>query len=522
VHSGQSFPTETLTRLTQGTLVRLNRANGDIEPWLASGWTVSADGRTYTVKLRDGVSFSDGVPFTSADVVFSFQALYDPQVRSDLASGVEVQGKPLQVSAPDAHTVVITFPTRFAPGLALLDNLPIYPKHQLQAALNAHTFAAAWGNTTPPGSIAGLGPFMLTEYTPGQRLIFSRNPRYWRKDASGAALPYLDRIDMEVVSSSDAEMLRMEAGTIDVMSQADAPAQEIATLRRLRDQGTLQLVDVGIGVDPNTLFFNLVPSSAVARAKPYLERTEFRQAVSYAVDRQAIASTVYLGAAVPIYGPVTPGNRIWYSDAAPTYPHDPARAKGLLAGLGLRDRNDDGMLEDAAGHPVRFSILTDNNNLRARVATMIQAQLKDVGVAVDVDARDPQSVFGRFGKGDYESIYYGFQASAMDPAMNLDLWLSSGSAHVWDPEQRTPATPWERRIDQLMQEQTGANSLADRQRLFADVQRIFGENLPELYFVAPKISVAMSRRVGGATPVLLDPKILWNPDTLYVTGPPPR
>lgn len=522
VGAGQSFPTEVLTRLTQATLVRLNRATGEIEPWLASGWTSSADGRTYTVRLRDGIAFSDGVPFTSADVLFTFQALYDPIVRSDLASSIEIERKPLAVSAPDAHTVVITFPRRFAPGLALLDNLPIYPKHQLQAALDAHTFAAAWGNTTPPGSMAGLGPFTLTGYTPGQRLIFSKNPRYWRKDASGTPLPYLDRIDLEVVSSTDAEMLRIEAGTVDVMSQADIPPQEIATLRRLRDQGAVQLVDVGIGVDPNALFFNLTPSASTAKTKPYLERPEFRQAVSYAADRDAIASTVYLGAAVPIYGPVTPGNRTWYSDAAPAYPHDPARAKALLAGLGLVDRNGDGMLEDSSGRPVRFSILTDNNNLRGRVATMLQAQLKEVGIAVDVDARDPSSVFGRYGKGDYESIYYGFQASALDPALNLDMWLSSGSAHFWDPEQRTPATPWEGKIDDLMEQQTAAASLAERQRLFAEVQRIFGENLPELYFVAPKVSVAMSRRVGGATPVLLDPKILWNPDTLYVTGPPAR
>lgn len=522
VPSGQSFTTDIITRLTQATLVRLNRTTGEIEPWLASKWTMSGDGRTYTLTLRDRITFSDGVPFTSADVVFSFQALYDPAVNSPLASSVEVQSQPLQVSAPDPRTVVIAFPSRFAPGIALLDNLPIYPKHQLQAALDAHTFAKAWTNTTPPGSMAGLGPFVLTGYVQGQNLTFSRNPHYWRKDPSGAALPYLDGIDMQIVTSADTEMLRMEAGTLDVMTQADVPPQEIATLRRLRDQGALQLVDVGIGVDPHTLWFNLAPSAAAAAAKPYLQRVEFRQALSYAVDRDAIASTVYLGAAVPIYGPTTPGNRTWYSDAAPKYPHDPARAKSLLAGLGLIDRNHDGMLEDAAGRPVRFSILTQSNSLRERIATMVQAQLKDVGIAVDVDARDVQSIFGQWAKGSYDSILFGFQSSAFDPAMNLDFWLSSGSLHVWNAQQRTPATSWERRIDDLMQQQAAASSLAERQRLFAEVQRIFGENLPELYFVAPKVLVAMSRRVGGAMPVVLDPKILWSPDTLYVTGPPSR
>ena len=145
---------------------------------------------------------------------------------------------------------------------------------------------------------------------------------------------------------------------------------------------------------------------------------------------------------------------------------------------------------------------------------MIQEQLRQVGIAVDVAALDPPSLFGRFGQGDYESIYYGFQTSAFDPALNLDFWLSSGSAHVWNAGQKTPATPWEQHMDDLMNAMAAAPSLAERQRLFAQVQQVFGENLPEIYFVAPKIAVAMSTRVRGAVPVLLDPKILWNADSI--------
>src|SRR5205085_5743669 len=219
---------------------------------------------------------------------------------------------------------------------------------------------------------------------------------------------------------------------------------------------------------------------------------------------------------VAVYGPVTQGNRAWYSDSAPKYPHDPARARALLAGLGLSDRNGDSMLEDAAGRPVRFSILTQGGHIRARTAAMLQEQLRKSGIAVDIVELDPPSLFSRFGAGDYDSICYGFQTSAFDPALNLDFWLSSGSSHVWNPEQAVPATSWERAIDELMQKQVAAPTLSERQRLFADVQRIFGENLPEIYLVAPKVTIAMSHRVGGAVPVLLDPKILWQPDTLYV------
>jgi peptide/nickel transport system substrate-binding protein len=506
---------DAVTRLTHATLVRLNRATGDYEPWLAEKWVASPDNRVLTFTLRDGVTFSDGVPFTSADVMFTFRALYDPAVESVLASGMLVAGKPLQVSAPDARTVVITLPAPFAPGVGLLDNLPIYPKHQLEAALDAHTFPAAWGPTTLPGTMAGLGPFVVGAYVPGQRLTFTRNPHYWQKDAAGTVLPYLDSIVMEFVTMQDAEVLRLEAGSIDLLTQADVRPEDLAALRRLRDQGALQLADVGIGVDPNLLWFNLTPGSPVAAAKPYLQRVEFRQAISYAVDRDAIVNTVYLGAAVPVYGPVTPGNRIWYSDSAPKYPHDPARAKALLAGLGLTDRNGDGILEDAAGRHVQFSILTQRGNIRERTATMIQEQLRQAGITVDVVGLDAPSIYGRVSKGDYESAYYGFQASSFDPAMNLDFWLSGGSGHIWNTG--APA-PWEKTIDDLMQKQAAAPALADRQRLFAEALTVFGENLPAIYVVAPKVSVAMSRRVGGAVPVLLDPKILWSPATLSVTG----
>jgi peptide/nickel transport system substrate-binding protein len=185
---------------------------------------------------------------------------------------------------------------------------------------------------------------------------------------------------------------------------------------------------------------------------------------------------------------------------------------GLLAGIGLADRNGDGMLEDAAGRAVQFSVITQAGSIRERVVTMIQEQLRQAGIKVDIVPLDPRSLYGRFGQGDYESMYYGFQASSFDPALNLDFWLSGGSGHVWN--QGAPA-PWEKSIDDLMQKQAAAPALAERQRLFAEVQRIFGENVPAIALVAPKVTVATSRRTGGAVPALLIPQILWNPATLF-------
>jgi peptide/nickel transport system substrate-binding protein len=120
--------------------------------------------------------------------------------------------------------------------------------------------------------------------------------------------------------------------------------------------------------------------------------------------------------------------------------------------------------------------------------------------------------------GDYESIYMGAQASATDPALNADFWLSSGPFHFWNPGQRVPATEWEARMDAMMRRQAAASALEERQQLFAGVQQIMGEELPAIYFVAPRVTIAVSPRVSNAAPVQQAPQLLWSADTLTVSG----
>ncbi|MGH9372236.1 MAG: ABC transporter substrate-binding protein [Vicinamibacterales bacterium] len=512
-----SAAADLLALLTHARLVRVNRATDTIEPALAERWEQSADGSRLTLHLRRDVTFSDGVPFTSADVLFSFAVAYDAP-GSVIAEGITVAGHRLEPTAPDSHTVVLQFPTAFAPGLRLLDNLPILPRHKLENAFKAGTTHQAWTPATPLSEIVGLGPFVLSEHTAGQRLVFIRNPHYWRRGDDNAPLPYLERLTVEIIPDQNAEALRLESGATDLMSNGDIRPDDYARFKRLADQGRLRLVDDGIGLDPNLLWFNL-KSAAGKGPRPWLRRKEFRQALSYGVDRQAIANSVYLGAAVPIYGPVTPRNATWYSSSAPAYPRDLAKARQLLAASGLTDRSGDGALEDATGTPARFSILLQQGvTVRERTVAILQEQLRGLGLGVDVVGVDLGSLFKRWQAGDYDTIFHGLQLSATDPAMNLDFWLSSGSAHVWNPGQPTPATEWERQIDELMRQQASATTLPERQRLFSDVQGLFGEYLPALYFVAPRVTLALSPRVANANPAPQIPQVLWSADTLAVAA----
>ena len=504
-----------VSELTQAKLVRINRDDDQVEPWLAEGWTEDQEGLTYTVTLRDGITFSDGVPFTSADVLFSFEAVYDERVGSPLADALRVGGQPLEASAPDARTVVVRFPAPFSPGLRLLDNLPIFPKHRLDTALAQGTLRDAWGLTTSPDEMAGLGPFVLQEYVPGQRLVFSRNPRYWRRDDGGVTLPYLDRLTIEIVPDQNAEILRLETGQIDFTS-TEVRAEDYGRLNRAARDGELQLFDLGVGLDSDFLWFNLLPEAkANDPRRAWLQSDELRRAVSHAVDRQVFANTVYLGLADPVHGPVTPGNRTWFASDVPKPGYDPARA--LLARLGLEDRNTDGILEDASDVPVRFSLLTQRGSTaRERAAAVLQADLRQVGILVDVVPLEFGALIERITRGDYDAAYFGFLASDTDPAVNLDFWLSSAGFHVWNPGQAEPATAWERQIDELMRRQIAAQDPTERKRLFAEVQHIFARHVPVIHFAAPHVFIATSARVAKVTPALLQPYLLWNADELAV------
>jgi peptide/nickel transport system substrate-binding protein len=246
-------------------------------------------------------------------------------------------------------------------------------------------------------------------------------------------------------------------------------------------------------------------------------RAELRRAISYAVDRRAFADTVFLGAAVPVHGPVTPGNQRWFCPDLPRYEYNVGEAKRLLAGLGLADRDGDGVLEDRSGKTAGFTILTQKGNTALeRGAAFIAEDLKKVGLAVEVAPLDVGAAIDRIERGDYDAVYFRFLTTDLDPALNIELWVSSGSAHVWNPGQVKPATDWERDIDQLMGRQVAALDQAQRKALFDQVQHIVAEQLPMIQFAAPRIYLATSARVVNATPALLRPAILWNPDTLGV------
>ena len=207
-----------------------------------------------------------------------------------------------------------------------------------------------------------------------------------------------------------------------------------------------------MGLNPDVFFFNLRPAHwAKDPRAAWLPTAEFRKAISHAVDREAYANTVFLGAAVPVHGPVSPGNKDWFWPDLPRYQFNRATAQELLQGLGLANRDADAWLEDAAGAEARFTVLTYRGNTALeRGAQVLKESLEQVGIAVDVVSLETGALIERMLSGGFDAIFFNMVNTDTDPAMQRDFWLSSGSAHIWNIGQKSPATDWERQIDELM------------------------------------------------------------------------
>jgi len=513
-------PSDMFAMLTQGSLVRVNRSTFEVEPWLAEKWESSADGLIHTLHLRRGVTWSDGTPFTSADVLFTLQAMYDPKVQSVVASSVMPGGKPIQATAPDAATVVLTYGQASGSGISLLDMFPILPKHKLESAYQAGTFPQAWTTATAPSEIVGTGPFVLREFKPAERLVFDRNTTYWRTGGDGQKLPYLDRLVLQFIPEQNAELLALQAGTTD-LTQSELRADDYVPVRRAEEEGKLKLIEGGVGPDADAFWFCMNPEIKKGdRRQAFVQKREFRQALSHAVDREEFAQTVFLGEAVPVWGPITPGNKPWFSPNVPRYPHDVTRARELLKSIGLDDRNGNGIVETADGVEARFTVMTQRGNSSyERGLAVLREQAAKIGVAFDAAPLEYPTMIERLLACQYDAIYMRPYFSNLDPASNMDFWLSSGSTHFWNMSQKTPATEWETRIDTVMREQAATLDPERRRELFNDAQRILAENVPVLYFVAPRLYFAHSTRTMGVVPSVMRPPILWNADSLNVAGP---
>jgi peptide/nickel transport system substrate-binding protein len=495
VEDGQS---EIVRYLTGGVLIRLNRQTQALEPGLATSWSATSDGRTINFHLRTGLHFSDGTPFTSEDVAFTVKSLMDPQLHSPTGDSFRSGDGQVSVQTPTADTITVTFPAPVAGLERLFDQVAI---------LSAHS---------PKKEMAVLGPFYVADYTPGSYVLLRRNSNYWKKDKEGKPLPYLDSIRLDIQRNHDIEILRFRRGEVHLINSLDADLFD-----RLLKDSPAAAHDAGPSLDSEFVWFNQVPTAAFSEYKKvWFRSTEFRKAISLAINRADLARIVFAGHAQPAYGPISPANHFWFNSSLPVPKYDSAAALRLLTSAGFR--LDGNALRDSAGNRVEFTLITSTGNKpREQMVTMIQQDLSQIGIKVNMVTLDFPSLIERITRTfDYEACLLGFTNTDLDPNSQMNVWLSSAENHQWNPQQSKPATRWEAEIDRLMQSQASSTSDKKRKADWDRVQQIVFEQQPFIYLINRDAMSAISPAVIGSAPSVLDPHAFWNADVLRL-GPDP-
>lgn len=505
-------------------LVGFDSPSQQVEPGLAYWWTNTPDGKTWTFKLRKNLRWSDGQPLTVDDVVFTWNdVIYNPDIDNVMRDAFVIGGKKLTVTKVDDLTLQVQTPQIYAPFLVNFGSVPILPKHVLASTVADKTFTSAYGVNWDPSKIVGSGPFRLKSYSPSQSLLLERNPYFFEVDTNGGRLPYFDNVIYSVVPDMDTLSLRFLSGESEV--DDFIPPYDYDQFKSAADAGKFKLLEPGIGLETAFFWFNEntnVDKSGKPLVDPvklkWFRNQKFRQACSYAIDREAIIDSVYSGRAIPNYGLVTPGNKKWYDPDTLKYPHDPDKAVELLKEIGIEKRNGDAFLTDGDGNRVAFVLNTNTGNgAREKTAVLIQNDLQKIGIQVTPQSIEFNTLVSKIDVTyDYDCVLLALAGGAADPSDNLNVIKSSGYTHQWFPRQTTPSSDWEARLDYLMDAQNSTLDFNERKKDFDEVQSILAEQVPMIFTVTPFYYAAVANNLANvrATP-LSSYRATWNIEELY-------
>src|SRR5271165_79292 len=489
-------PSGVIRYLTGGYLIRRNRLTQELEGELATRWQIAEQGRRIDFQLRPNLKFSDGTPFSCDDVAFTIKRMMDPSLHSTVADSFRTVPGQVDVACTGAGSVTIRFP---APVSALADQ---FDQVAIQSAHSPQKLAAV------------MGPFLLHEYKPGSYVSLEANPYYWKTDSKGHRMPYLHSIRLDIQQNRDLEVIRFRRGELDLVEHLDGEAYE-----RLAAEMPRAVVDAGPSLDWEIIVFNQVAKAPLPAYKLHWFRsTAFRRAISEAINREDLCRIVFRGHAQPASGPVSASNHFWHNAALKPDPHSPAEALQRLEKDGFHRTG--GNLVDREGNRVEFSLITNaGSKTHERMLALIQQDLAQIGIHVNAVPLDYSSILERFSRSfNYEGALMSITNVDLDPNGQKDVWLSSADVHQWNPNQKSPETEWEARVDKLIVAQTETLDRGKRKVYFDEVQQIVVDQAPMIFLVNPNSLGAFSLNLKNVSPAALRPQLYWNADRLYFSG----
>ncbi|KAF3888815.1 MULTISPECIES: ABC transporter substrate-binding protein [Nostocales] len=513
-----SQSTPNIFRFTYEPLAALNGITKKIEPAIAESWEISQDKLRYTFTLREGLKWSDGEPLTADDVVFSFNNIYlnkeiPTYAQDNLRIGVS-KAFP-KVRKIDSRRVEFIMPEPYAPFLALIAaEMEILPEHALRKAVETKRsdgrpeFFSTWGIDTDPKKIIVNGPYTLETYLPSQRMIFRRNPYYWRKDAQGKPQPYIERIVWQIVENADTALMQFRSGGLDVLEIGPGTFQ---LLKREEKRGDFSIQNAGPDTGTSLLAFNL--NKGRRNGKPLVDPVKsrwfntvaFRQAVAYALDRQTIINNNLRGLGEPQDSPFFAPSPYYLSakQGLKAYNYNVDKAKEVLLGAGFKYDNK-GQLLDSDGNRVRFTMLAPASN-RPSVPPKIKQDLSKIGMTVDLQYVDFSVLGDKITNTlDWET-YLGGMSGNIEPHDGYNVWTVEGSFHVFNqkpakgqpPLEGWEASDWEKKIEALFIAGAREFDETKRKAIYDEVQRLAQEYVPIVHLWNSLALVAVRNTVQG-------------------------
>jgi peptide/nickel transport system substrate-binding protein len=436
---------------------------------LAESWEFSKDCRDLTFRLRPGVKWHDGQPFTADDVVFTWQTIVDSKVPSPYKSEY---GLVESVRADGPNVVRVHYSQPFAKALTNWATW-ILPKHLLERYVREGRIREAPQNWSAP---VGTGPYRFKELRSGEKVVLVSNPDYWE------GRPYISRIVYRIIPSQATTFLELKAKGVDSMlltalqyqRQTSYPAFKQA-YQRFRHPGNAYTY-VG---------FNL--------KDPRFADRRVRQAFAHAIDKRQVMEGVRLGLAREATGPYKPGTWV-YTDKVKTYPYDMDKARRLLAEAGWT-RNSDGLLVKD-GRPFAFELLTNQgNDERKKIAEIVQAQLRELGVTVEIRPLEWAALLKEYiKKRNFEAIVLGW-GIGIDPDQYV-VWHSSQSG----PDQLNHISYANPEVDRLLEAGRTSCVQAERVKYYHQLQEVLAEDLPLVFLYFADALPVVASRIHGIDP----------------------
>lgn len=489
-------------------LLTMDNQTLEWQPYAAESYEMSEDGRVVTVRVREGVKWSDGDPITAADYLLFYTTTQDPAVESPNADAFVMGDDVVQVEMLDEMTLQFTFPRPTRTALftvAITYPVPDHILGEIYRNEGPEAFKEAWGTDTPLEELVWDGPFMVTQYSPDERYTLTRNPAFaeWNVDSNGTPLPYIDEIQM-TIAEQDAQLNLYLAGEIDIYSPNNLDS--VGVVANAINNGELDAV-----LRPNLyptagwLFYVFNWNLASDPFKQELFRSrQFRQAMSHLTPRDAIVDLVFGGAAKPHFSPVAEANTLFYKPVEDQirYEFDPEAALELLAQIGFTETNSDGWLVDGEGNVLEYRLVTNAGNaVREQMIQVIADTQREYGIKVETEALDFSLLVDHLlSTGDdrpWEAIYISLGGGSIEWPFSESVYnCQAGSLHMWNTSGDC-IVPQEQLISQLQQQGEGTVDDAEAQVIAYQIQDLVAQLQPAITTVAQLAHASWASDVGG-------------------------